>query len=284
MRPLRAPSQHSWRSAEAHLSTPRYIDAHTHTGLSVHMNQVHKENLTHVENAIPGRQGLEIEIFGMEGVPEDIVDQHNQQVTQKHFAEEAERQRLTGNPARGALANGDMALNKRERVHETLDEIAERAEKYRQDRINGVLPPPAAEAPKAVSLRLLEEARFMANQFGQTPPAAQPFAAPPFPIDQNFPPIPAAFPPGHALPPAYPPIRPGSIPGDPGLPQRPGFGSPPTALPQDAIDDLIRDVAEPAAEKKSKKDKNIKLVFYDENVSPEEKMALLSRYADFMRT
>ena len=55
-------------------------------------------------------------------------------------------------------------------------------------------------------------------------------------------------------------------------------------LPQDAIDDLIKDVAEPHTEKKSKKDKNIKLVFYDESVSPEEKMARLSRYADFMRT
>jgi hypothetical protein len=41
------------------------------------MNQVHKENLTHVENANPGRQGLEIEIFGMEGVPAEIIDQHN---------------------------------------------------------------------------------------------------------------------------------------------------------------------------------------------------------------
>ena len=53
------------------------------------MTQVHKENLTHVENAIGGRQGLDIEIFGMEGVPADIVDAHNQQVTQKHFSVEA---------------------------------------------------------------------------------------------------------------------------------------------------------------------------------------------------
>lgn len=115
------------------------------------MNQVHKENLTHVENAIPGRQGLEIEIFGMEGVPGEVVDQHNQQVTQKHFAEEAERQRLTGNPARGAFANGDALPNKRSRVHETLEDIERRAEKYRQDRINGVLPPPSTEVKSAVS-------------------------------------------------------------------------------------------------------------------------------------
>jgi hypothetical protein len=70
--------------------------------------------------------------------------------------------------------------------------------------------------------------------------------------------------------------------GDPNLPQRPGFG-PPVPVPQDAIDDLIRDVA-PPAEKKSKKDKNINLVFNDDFESPEEKMARLPRYGDFMRT
>ncbi|UKZ80246.1 hypothetical protein TrVFT333_008003 [Trichoderma virens FT-333] len=36
-------------------------------GLSVHLNQVHKETLSQVENALPNRQGLEVEIFGMEG-------------------------------------------------------------------------------------------------------------------------------------------------------------------------------------------------------------------------
>ena len=50
------------------------------TGLSVHMSQVHKENLSAVDNALPNRAGLDIEIFGMEGIPEDIVQQHTQRV------------------------------------------------------------------------------------------------------------------------------------------------------------------------------------------------------------
>lgn len=118
------------------------------------MNQVHKENLTHVENAIGGRQGLDIEIFGMEGVPADMVDQHNQQVTQKHFAEEAERARLTGNPVRGQYANGQALPSKRKKVNESLDEIEERANKYRHDRQNGILPAPSAEPaqPNPVSV------------------------------------------------------------------------------------------------------------------------------------
>jgi hypothetical protein len=116
--------------------------AYSYPGLSVHMNQVHKENLTHVENANPGRQGLEIEIFGMEGVPAEIIDQHNQQVTQAHFAEEAERARITGNPIRGQYTNGVAPPNKRAKVVESLEEIEQRADQYRTDRKNGVLPLP----------------------------------------------------------------------------------------------------------------------------------------------
>ena len=51
------------------------------------------------------------------------------------------------------------------------------------------------------------------------------------------------------------------------------------------MDDLIGSVANEAAptdkkeEKKSKKNANIKLIFFDETVSPEEKMARLPRFA-----
>lgn len=125
----------------------------TRAGLSVHMNQVHKENLTHVENAIGGRQGLDVEIFGMEGVPGEILDQHNQQVTQKHFAEEAERARVTGNPVRGEYANGQPLPHKRKKVDETLDDIEARANQFRHDRQNGILPAPPEAPAHPVSRR-----------------------------------------------------------------------------------------------------------------------------------
>ena len=127
------------------------------------MNQVHKENLTHVENAIGGRQGLDIEIFGMEGVPAEIIDQHNQQVTQKHFAEEAERARLTGNPVRGLYANGQAPPNKRKKVNESLEEIEERANKFRHDRQNGILPAPPVEVTQPNPVRILPS-RLRARQ------------------------------------------------------------------------------------------------------------------------
>ncbi|KAF1942394.1 hypothetical protein EJ02DRAFT_454258 [Clathrospora elynae] len=250
-------------------------------GLSVHMNQVHKENLTHVENANPGRQGLELEIFGMEGVPAEIIDQHNQQVTQAHFAEEQERARITGNPMRGLYANGTEVPNRRPKVTESLEEIEERAEKFRTDRKNGVVMPQVVEIVQ-----------------NPTPPVVQqPYGAPPLSVPSGFP---HAFPPQgipHPFSPANGamPTRPGSIPGQPGaLPPRPGFGAPPPgAFPvgqngerlSDSIDDLIGEVTkEVAPEKKSKKDKNQRLIFYAETTSPEEKMAALPRFADFMRT
>lgn len=66
------------------------------------MTQVHKETLTTIDNALPNRSGLDIEIFGMEGIPEDIVTSHNQRVLTSFAQAEAERRAATGNPAPGS--------------------------------------------------------------------------------------------------------------------------------------------------------------------------------------
>lgn len=44
---------------------------YTAPGLAIHCSQVHKETVNHVPNAIAGRDNIEIEIFGMEGIPEE---------------------------------------------------------------------------------------------------------------------------------------------------------------------------------------------------------------------
>lgn len=245
------------------------------------MNQVHKENLTHVENANPGRQGLDIEIFGMEGVPAEIVEQHNAQVTQAHFAEAQERARLTGNPMAGMFGNEQSVPNKRPKVNETLEEIETRANQYREDRKNGVLPTPKEVTNPVRTKYNLISTPSPELTHAQTPPVAQPahpappYGAPGYP-PQGFPGQPAPFANGGALPP------------------RPGMGAfPPGQDPSavsNSIDDLIGEVtkettpAEKKEEKKSKKDKNMKLIYFDENTSPEEKMAALPRFVEFMRT
>ena len=45
----------------------------TGPGLSIHCMQVHKETLDKVPNSAPGRGNIEIEIYGMEGIPEADV-------------------------------------------------------------------------------------------------------------------------------------------------------------------------------------------------------------------
>lgn len=61
------------------------------------MTQVHKETLTIIENALPNRSGLDVEIFGMEGIPDDVVQSHNQRVLQQFAQAEADRRVATGN-------------------------------------------------------------------------------------------------------------------------------------------------------------------------------------------
>ncbi|XP_072995404.1 protein SUPPRESSOR OF FRI 4 isoform X1 [Typha latifolia] len=45
-------------------------------GMSIHVLQVHKETVTKVPNAKPDRESTEIEIFGMQGIPPEILAAH----------------------------------------------------------------------------------------------------------------------------------------------------------------------------------------------------------------
>lgn len=55
----------------------------TASGLAIHVVQVHKETISTVENAIPGRDSIEIEIYGMEGIPEDVIHSHYSRLMQE---------------------------------------------------------------------------------------------------------------------------------------------------------------------------------------------------------
>src|SRR5271167_3560228 len=94
-------------------------------GLSVHMNQVHKETLTSVENALGNRSSLDVEIFGMEGTPEDVLQAHNQRIITQFYQAEAERRAATGNPGPGATAGGQSKKPKLESPAELKKRLAE---------------------------------------------------------------------------------------------------------------------------------------------------------------
>ncbi|XP_068251226.1 BUB3-interacting and GLEBS motif-containing protein ZNF207-like isoform X5 [Palaemon carinicauda] len=52
---------------------------YTGPGLSIHCMQVHKETIDKVPNALPNRNNIEIEIYGMEGIPEEDLKDHERQ-------------------------------------------------------------------------------------------------------------------------------------------------------------------------------------------------------------
>ncbi|KAK0150831.1 BUB3-interacting and GLEBS motif-containing protein ZNF207 [Merluccius polli] len=56
---------------------------YTGPGLAIHCMQVHKETIDGVPNAIPGRTDIELEIYGMEGIPEKDVEERRRALEQK---------------------------------------------------------------------------------------------------------------------------------------------------------------------------------------------------------
>jgi hypothetical protein len=111
------------------------------------MNQVHKENLTQVENALPNRQGLEVEIFGMEGIPQDMLDQHRNRILQNFQQAQKDRQIATGNPLPG------QGHQQKKIKTESPDDLKKRLAEFRQKKkeiaANGGVDPAAATAPAA---------------------------------------------------------------------------------------------------------------------------------------
>ena len=93
----------------------------TANGLSVHMAQVHKTQLTKIENALPHREDTNIEIFGMEGIPEDVMRAHIARLTNGYHAMAAEHYRRTGNPLPGSKEAKELS-NKKRKTEETKEE------------------------------------------------------------------------------------------------------------------------------------------------------------------
>ncbi|PNP86073.1 hypothetical protein FNYG_01129 [Fusarium nygamai] len=247
-------------------------------GLSVHMNQVHKENLTQVENALPSRQGLEVEIFGMEGIPQDMLDQHRNRILQNFQQAQKDRQIATGNPLPGQ-GHAQKKI-KTESPEELKQRLAEFRKRKQEIAANGGVDPAAA-----ANTETQPQAPF--NGSYQTPPQVS------FDQQQGYP----VQPPNPAQPYTFSannlPARPssGALPTAAGLPQRPTQGGSWSGGggAGDDIDQMIR-MAEagikPAATKaeeeggdKKKKEKKARMFYDDAEVSPEERMSMLPRYA-----
>lgn len=114
------------------------------------MNQVHKETLSHVENALPNRQGLDVEIFGMEGLPEEVRKQHEERIVKNYFDAQRERFEATGNPP-----PGEGRPTKKIKI-EAADDLKKRFAEFRARKASGkatgangapTAPPGAVQSP-----------------------------------------------------------------------------------------------------------------------------------------
>ncbi|XP_077055138.1 BUB3-interacting and GLEBS motif-containing protein ZNF207b isoform X2 [Siphateles boraxobius] len=65
---------------------------YTGPGLAIHCMQVHKETIDGVPNAIPGRTDIELEIYGMEGIPEKDMQDRRRVLEQKSHESQKKKQ------------------------------------------------------------------------------------------------------------------------------------------------------------------------------------------------
>ncbi|KAF9524478.1 hypothetical protein CPB83DRAFT_861215 [Crepidotus variabilis] len=179
---------------------PRRLN--TAGGLAVHIQQVHKlepENLPRIDNALPGRDGYEVEIFGMEGIPAPDV------------ADYKRRKEIELGLAAGSISQPQAKRPKIENRVISEDDLRRQLQEHRA--LMGLSNPESSTQ--------LSEASS-GSIFG----APQTYAVPPSPMPPGGPPMPGQFPPG--LPP------PGMMPGMPPFPPFPG-GFPPGGPPPGMI-------------------------------------------------
>ncbi|KAJ7261748.1 hypothetical protein B0H12DRAFT_1231400 [Mycena haematopus] len=218
---------------------PRRLN--TAGGLAVHIHQVHKlepENLPRIENALPNRDGYEIEIFGMEGIPApDVADYKRRKEIELGLnpgsisAPQAKRPKIENKPI-----PEDELRNLLEQHKKLMGASAEASSSNPQTAVYGAgpqtyaqpaMPPPGMMPPPGFPM--------MPPGMGPPPPG-MPFPGFPGPPPGMFP-----FPPGPGgmpmppppgmLPPPGMPMPPGMMPGmpPPGFPPPPGMVPPPGA-------------------------------------------------------
>ncbi|KAK7454635.1 hypothetical protein VKT23_011388 [Stygiomarasmius scandens] len=232
---------------------PRRLN--TAGGLAVHIQQVHKlepENLPRIENALPGRDGYEVEIFGMEGIPAPDV------------ADYKRRKEIELGLAAGSISQPAPKRPKTENRPLTEDELKAALEAHKAlmggnndsaPAANPASSGPVLNAPPQAYAVPPTPAPPISPAPGMMPPGAPgvpPMFPPPgmVPGQPPFPPMPgmSGFPPGPPppgfpmppgfLPPGMMPPPPGAFspipPGTPGAPGRPPLGPPPAFVPQQA--------------------------------------------------
>ncbi|ESK89021.1 zinc finger protein 207 [Moniliophthora roreri MCA 2997] len=218
---------------------PRRLN--TAGGLAVHIQQVHKlepDNLPRIENALPGRDGYEVEIFGMEGIPApDVADYKRRKEIELGLAAGSISQPPPKRPKTENRPMTDEELKAALEAHKALMGGNNESTSTPDTSTGGVYgaPPQAYAAPPTPVPPVGQSpAMSFSPPPGASPPP--PFMPPPPGIVPGQPPFfpppgipgfpPGPPPPGFAMPPGFPP-PPGMMPPPPGL----FAGSPPPVTP-----------------------------------------------------
>ncbi|EMD38037.1 hypothetical protein CERSUDRAFT_113178 [Gelatoporia subvermispora B] len=222
---------------------PRRLN--TAGGLAVHIQQVHKlepENLPRIENALPGRDGYEVEIFGMEGIPApDVADYKRRKeielglnpgtITQPpNKRPKVENRALTEEELKAQLAAHRALMGQSDAAPSATPEVPTGAVFGAPPQTYAAAPVPAMSPPTAMSPGVPQGMYPGAPPFmpGAIPPPGYP-GQPPFSLP-GMPGMPPGFPPP-GFPPMVPPFAgsppPGMLPpGAPPFPPPPGMRPP----------------------------------------------------------
>ncbi|CAK5269750.1 unnamed protein product [Mycena citricolor] len=207
---------------------PRRLN--TAGGLAVHIQQVHKlepENLPRIENALPNRDGYEIEIFGMEGIPApDVADYKRRKEIELGLtagsisAPQAKKPKIENKPI-----PEDELQNLLEQHKRLMGGSAEASSSsVPAPAVYGAGPQTYAQPPMPMPMG---------------PPGMPPFPGFPGPPPPGMPPFPpGGFPPPGMMPPPFggmpPPgaMHPPGVMAPPGVMPPPGAMLPPGMIPQ----------------------------------------------------
>ncbi|KIO06262.1 hypothetical protein M404DRAFT_998924 [Pisolithus tinctorius Marx 270] len=200
---------------------PRRLN--TAGGLAVHIQQVHKlepENLPRIENALPGRDGYEVEIFGMEGIPAPDV------------ADYKRRKEIELGLAAGSISQPQPKRPKIDNRPLSEDELRAQLEAHKALMGASSDAPAAAPAPEATAAVYNAAPTAYAVPPAPTPGITPLGASPPPGLPGISPPpfMPGVLPPGPfpGVPPMASPFP--GMPGFPPGPPPPGFPMPPPGL------------------------------------------------------
>ncbi|OMJ10938.1 BUB3-interacting and GLEBS motif-containing protein, partial [Smittium culicis] len=82
----------------------------TASGMVIHVAQVHKETVTKVPNSIEGRDSTELEIFGITGIPEEMVEKRREKLFPNSDNKSSKKQKTSSSSATPSISEEQLKM------------------------------------------------------------------------------------------------------------------------------------------------------------------------------